>query len=253
MIYIINDTLVYDSDNATISLVTAPKIPEHSLTTINNRLLKLLLDNKGVVLSKEECLDNVWEKYGQEGSVNTLTQYVSNLRKIFAFYLIDEEFIVTVPRKGYMVSSEVVVTIGALDNISVDSDVSVPAPVKPKKLDKLDLFFVLIMLGLIGGILPYLLKAKISSQVKPVLLFSNGTCPVYAFEKSSNEQEFEYRKKISKLLIDEHKLSCLPSTSFFVSINKGAEHGISGNVMLARCVEHASTQNSCITYRYNRW
>lgn len=253
MIYIINTTLVYDSDNATISLVSAPQIPEHSLTTINNRLLKLLLDNRGVVLSKEECLDGVWEKYGQEGSVNTLTQYVSNLRKIFTFYFNDDEVIVTIPRKGYMISSDVVVTIGTSNDIEIDPVVNVPAHVKSKQIDRLDFFFFLIMLGLIGTILPYAFKTKISSEVKPVLLFNNGKCPVYVFEKLSNEQEFEYRKKISKLLIDEFKLSCLPSSSFFVSLNKGAENGISGNVMLARCFDSTSAPNSCITYHYSRW
>ncbi|MEP9266187.1 winged helix-turn-helix domain-containing protein [Enterobacter asburiae] len=253
MIYIINSILIYDSDNASISLVEAQQNPEHTLTNINNRLLKLLIDNQGIVLSKEECLDNVWEAHGLEGSVNTLTQYISNLRKIFSAYFDEQEVIVTVPRKGYMLSSSVTVTNEITPGLKKPNDKDLITEVKTSKIDKWDVLFVIVFFSVIGASLYFHQNRTTLPQIEQVLLYNYNSCPVYTLEVSDDKETIEYRKKIAKLLIEENKLSCLPSSSFYLSVNKGAEAGISGVVMLARCIDNATASNSCITYHYSRW
>lgn len=38
-----------------------------------------------------------------------------------------------------------------------------------------------------------------------------------------------------------------------MSINHDAEHGVSGNVMLAKCTENNDRPNTIISHQYNRW
>lgn len=254
MIYIINAVLLYDSDTATIALIGAQENPELTLTTLSNRLLKHLLDNQGVVVSKEECLDSVWEQHGLEGSTNTLTQYISNLRKLFSAYFDEQEIIVTVPRKGYMFSPSVDVIQSEKDPVTpvIEHSSEVTSP-KVFKLDLLDGLFIFAM-GCLIAVCSFIYVHRVTvPEIQPVLLYNYGECPVYTFDPSENEQVRGHRSKVARQLIDEHKLTCLPYSAFYLSVNKGAEHGVSGNVMMARCTSNPSAPNSCVTYHYSRW
>ncbi len=72
----------------------AVSLPPKSLET-----LKLLLEQRGKMVSRENLMDELWaESYVEEAN---LTVTVSRLRKAFSAYNKDETFIQTVPRRGY--------------------------------------------------------------------------------------------------------------------------------------------------------
>ena len=62
-------------------------------------LLKILIENRGRVLGREELIDKVWENQFVEE--NNLSVQISTLRKIFGEKKDEHRFIVTVPGRGY--------------------------------------------------------------------------------------------------------------------------------------------------------
>jgi DNA-binding response OmpR family regulator len=72
------------------------------LTATQGKILRLLLENEGRVLSAERMLSKVWS-FETESAVNVVKSHVSNLRKGLAVALGDEAVIQTVPGVGYMI------------------------------------------------------------------------------------------------------------------------------------------------------
>ncbi len=68
--------------------------------------LLVLVRNSGKVISKDTLLDEVWADTFVEEA--TLAQNISTLRKAFAKYDSDTEFITTIPRRGYRFVEDVV-------------------------------------------------------------------------------------------------------------------------------------------------
>lgn len=76
------------------------------LTAMEYRLLLILLNNRGKVLSRTELLENIWDIEGDFVEDNTLTVYIKRLRN-----KIEEEpnkpvFIKTVRGLGYVIENE---------------------------------------------------------------------------------------------------------------------------------------------------
>ena len=69
------------------------------------KLLVLLAENQGAVISKDNLLDKTWE--GINVSEESLTQAISQIRKILALDSSTEVFIQTVSKKGYLLVPEV--------------------------------------------------------------------------------------------------------------------------------------------------
>lgn len=67
------------------------------------KLLGLLLENRGKVVSRQSIITNVWNDYG--GADDGLTQGVSFLRKIFEDQR--KQLIMTIPKHGYVLQADV--------------------------------------------------------------------------------------------------------------------------------------------------
>lgn len=106
MICIIDDVLYYRSTDGFIKHVGEDDERGTLLTPILNRILLLLIEKQGEVITKNDFIESVWEKHGLEGSTNTLTQYISHLRKILGEYFDVSEYIVTIPRTGYSLTTD---------------------------------------------------------------------------------------------------------------------------------------------------
>lgn len=63
------------------------------------RLLLILLDSNGEILSRDELLVMVWDNYGLTGSGNALNQYLSLLRRSISAFGCDT-FVETIPKVG---------------------------------------------------------------------------------------------------------------------------------------------------------
>lgn len=76
-----------------------------------SRCLSLLIQHKGEIVSQEHFFREVWHQYGMNVSPNTLYQNISILRRSLDKCGLSTEIILTVPRKGFTLSSSVVISL----------------------------------------------------------------------------------------------------------------------------------------------
>ncbi|MDR6352512.1 winged helix-turn-helix domain-containing protein [Pantoea sp. SORGH_AS_0659] len=65
--------------------------------------LMLLITNKGMIISKEEIISQVWNSKGVVVSDNALRQTMYTIRKSLKYLSREHEIITTIPRKGYRI------------------------------------------------------------------------------------------------------------------------------------------------------
>ncbi|MCV3771637.1 winged helix-turn-helix domain-containing protein [Enterobacter sp. RD4-1-1] len=164
MFFICNNSLLFDPEAHSISLVGQPE----SVLTLSApavRLLQEFIKHKGCDLSREELITRVWEEFGFTPSGNNLNKAVSELRKSFQSLGEGHEFIVTVPRYGFRFDAEVIFQPGE-KTPSVD-----PQEVKPQRgsMKKWAIVAVLIVAAL--GTSLYFSRQQgifIQAKLKPV-------------------------------------------------------------------------------------
>ena len=113
MKYTINDNIEYIDIEGEIYLKGGGTSPV-TMTSTLNRLLRLLIENNNVALSRDTLLSQVWEDHGKIASGNNLNNTISILRKIFAS-LGENDIIVTLPRHGFMFAAHRLVKNELLD------------------------------------------------------------------------------------------------------------------------------------------
>lgn len=106
MKYRFNDRIIFDVDAGTLSL---SDLFDDTVTISNpsKRLLQLLIVHQGDAVSRGVIFKKVWDDYGMISSNNNLNQCVSKLRRVIKALGIDDEVIVTVPKVGFMLHSEI--------------------------------------------------------------------------------------------------------------------------------------------------
>lgn len=90
----------------TLDLETQEVVADGSsiaLTPIEFRLLRYLMEKAGSVVSKDELLENVWGFYPGTGSAEVVRTHIRNLRAKLASVHGQEEFIQTLPWRGYRI------------------------------------------------------------------------------------------------------------------------------------------------------
>lgn len=76
------------------------------LTAMEYRLLLILLNNRGKVLSRSQLLENIWDVEGDFVEDNTLTVYINRLRDKIEEDAASSQIIKTVRGLGYMIDNE---------------------------------------------------------------------------------------------------------------------------------------------------
>lgn len=76
------------------------------LTAMEYRLLLILLNNRGIVLSRNQLLENIWDIDGAFVEDNTLTVYIKRLRDKIEDCPTNPEFIKTVRGLGYVIEND---------------------------------------------------------------------------------------------------------------------------------------------------
>lgn len=79
---------------------------EIPLTALEYRLLLILLNHRGQVLSRTQLLENIWDVAGDFVEDNTLTVYIKRLRNKIEETSGQTEYIKTVRGMGYMIENE---------------------------------------------------------------------------------------------------------------------------------------------------
>ncbi|UWM63220.1 winged helix-turn-helix domain-containing protein [Enterobacter sp. CP102] len=124
MIYLINERIHFRPEDGAI-WEGSKKESEVTITITMSRLLTLLLQRKGDVVTRDEILDKVWDAHGLRSSNNSLNKYIAELRKVFTSFEVHDEVITTVPRVGFMLSGNIIVDIleEKIDNDITEIDI----------------------------------------------------------------------------------------------------------------------------------
>jgi len=75
---------------------------EIELTAMEYRLLLILMNNRGIVLSRNQLLENMWDVSGDFVNDNTLTVYIKRLRDKIEEDAVNPVYIKTVRGLGYL-------------------------------------------------------------------------------------------------------------------------------------------------------
>lgn len=106
---VLNHRIIYDKNSGSLKDIEN-KYDEIILTTPANNCLLVLLKNKPEITTQKFLFEEVWERHGIPINANTLYQNISMIRKAFRQLGIEDDIIVTIPRRGMLVAETVVIT-----------------------------------------------------------------------------------------------------------------------------------------------
>lgn len=168
--------ITFDTEEASlVNLLTGDCI---ELSATSTRLLTNLLQYRGDIISRVDIFQSVFEKYGARPSNSNLNQYISTLRRSLADLGIEKNVIITVPRIGFKISEEVIITC---DN-DYSSSFTLPTltPESPRrnllwKHRKVAILFILLAIGL-------MLFSQIFTDKKQssTISFIQDKCTIYS-------------------------------------------------------------------------
>ncbi|EPM7554291.1 winged helix-turn-helix domain-containing protein [Citrobacter freundii] len=235
MKYLINNEVTFRTDDGVLASLS-PSDNSLTLSITANRILTYLLEQEGKVVSREEMFTNVWDKNGLQASNNSLSQYISLIRKGLQELGCEHEIIQTVPRVGFFIAEGLVATIEEPPSVTVTSHAPSKAAPSLSKLVKMTLLAA-------GGISLLMLLYPVNSlfnssknNLPDVQLFKLGNidlCPVYTVFESSPEIATAKLEKAQKMA-DLH-LKCLAGALFIFQPDDLYVYGEKGRVFLSRC------------------
>ncbi|HEI8821975.1 TPA: winged helix-turn-helix domain-containing protein [Serratia marcescens] len=106
MIYIINLTIIFDPDSRLLMLRNNDQLTIVLSKPATRLLIELIKNNKNE-LARETLIKHVWEDYGFSPSSATLSNHISELRKAFEALGGSKEILITVPRVGFKMDTEI--------------------------------------------------------------------------------------------------------------------------------------------------
>lgn len=97
--YLIADAMLFDDELYEISM-HGNALKSVVLGAAASRCFSALLDAQGAIVTKKELLHDGWERYGQQVSVNSVSQAIAQIRRCLSTLELPD-YVVTVPRIGY--------------------------------------------------------------------------------------------------------------------------------------------------------
>ncbi|AYM89249.1 MULTISPECIES: winged helix-turn-helix domain-containing protein [Serratia] len=110
MIYIIENRVLFNMDENAFTLLEDGN-EKIIISNPARRVLALLIEQHGSIVLRETLFQKVWDDYGLISSNNNLNQCISKLRKIISSLGIESEFIVTIPKIGFLIKKETKVQV----------------------------------------------------------------------------------------------------------------------------------------------
>lgn len=259
MDYLFDNKILYRTNEGKLHYLDVGSTESITLPPVLNRVLLLLVINQGQVITKDDFLIKVWENYGKPGSANTLNQYLSTLRGIFAHHL-GKKAIITVPKQGYMLSFEIDITFADEEpaeitagnvskNISPES-VNIVSPSPVSLISKKLCFFYFFLLIVVIAITLLSVKRETPTRIHPYEVGKLDECPVYSFSKYETDLQ---KKSAMEAIIQQAKqygLNCERNIMFYYYRNKNIGYREKGDYsMLTRCKEGNNAHDECLTIR----
>ncbi|KML22934.1 hypothetical protein VL10_14660 [Leclercia adecarboxylata] len=215
-----------------------------SFTTIPARLFTYLLENADKIISREELLDNIWEKYGLEPSNNSVNQYISMIRKSLIELGCEEEIIQTIPRVGFFIAKEMV-SRNEEKGQNAESVVSAQKPHPEgwqnilRQYYKQTLIIVSLTVSSLLVIQPFGMIGGLDYTFPKSTLYKLGsinTCPVYSLTQNSlvvAEKKLEFARELASANID-----CIKNAVFIFQPGVNYIYTKTGRAFLTRCIQN---------------
>jgi len=264
MKYQLAGLLVYDNEDGSITLCNAAESESQMLTCTAQTILNLLIAHHGIVVERETFLQQVWDDRGLRGSSNSLNQYISILRKMFATLAPEHLFIVTVPKVGFMLSGDIaIVPLDAPAPAEPSSTVveeTVPGTGAPLAENAspnaarrgLNWLYGALTLIVIGFCMATFVWKNHSRQAELYPLDVIDSCPVYTLSPLADVFK-ERAKKLVRQIKDEGAFNCLPHSNFYVHIQDPVLYGDQGRLVLAQCSQFRGRASACQTLYFYEW
>lgn len=232
------------------------------LTAIMNRLLSYLIERRAQVVTRDDLLDNVWDKHGLHSSNHTLNKYLSELRKQFRSFGVASECITTIPRIGFMFNGDVEVHIIQDEQPDSENTCDTDTTVREKKEVVYPGRRIFISAAIVSGVLAtgilfmptdlfrqeHTLVQKNDTQT--FLLFHYGNCPVYTTQDNSLALS-ERKKSLFLEQVKDGNIACLNGTSFLYHISESYLYGQEGRIFISRCTSKDNEYLSCLNYYWS--
>jgi len=268
MKYIINKTLVFNTDEQTISLYENHQIVTR-LTKPAGRLLLELIQNGKQIVTREELLAKVWTSYGFSASNAGLNNYISELRKTFILLGCHRELIVTLPKKGFRFEADILLVesteakplVTASEN---EGTISLPVSNHQEELNlsnnnieskfksfisKKAIFAYTIFIAFIFGVL-FLYHDKNDEHYPYQQIASIENCVVYFVGKINDLPDSE--KDIS-LLLKREDIDCNhDKNDIFYMENRLDKKSLVSNLISVCRKERNNRYDTCFNIKYQR-
>lgn len=247
MKYLLADALIYDNEDGSLSLKGEAHEESQILTSTANHIFSLLIAHHGMVVERETFLQEVWDERGLTGSNNSLNQYISILRKLLDSMMPDATFIVTVPKTGFMFSSEI-----SVQPLTRDTSPSPVASARAHRRPSLAvlLWALTLVIAVICGVV---ILQKTSPLISERYLLTHiGDCPVYTFTPLADvfqKQAITFTRQIQQ----DSKLTCLENSVFYVHIQNTLFYGDKGRLVLSQCSRSSKKTSTCRTNYFYEW
>lgn len=272
MIYIIDDSITYNSDDCTLTHL--PTQESLSLSISSGRLLERLLDSDGEILARDTLLTEVWDKYGLRGSNSNLNQYLSIVRRALASYGCDN-LIITIPKIGIRINTDINIERRPAPEIIVAPDpaaeptsensladsppatrvtpvVAAPPATRVRHSHRL-LFTLLVAMVLLfaGGYYWFTLAGGGDNPSATVRL--DGGCEVVILQGLDDIERHTLNKQIQQIMT-ENKQPCDSSRRFYFDRHTSFSTQNFGRTILSSCKLNSRGHIiSCANFYYLDW
>lgn len=271
MIYIIDDQIVYNSDDCTLSHV--PTQETLNLSISSGRLFEQLLNSQGEILARDTLLTEVWDKYGLRGSNSNLNQYLSMLRRALAAYGC-ENLIVTIPKIGIRLNMEIKIVresapaismseipevtsaenaVGHLPMNPAEPVLITPQPVRWLKKSRRMIFSVIILLLIIWFFIYHAINEFGKNNDEYSTLKLEGGCEAVVFEGLDVIERQSIDKQILQIL-KENNQSCTAGRRIFFDKNNAFTPNNFDRTITSVCkLDNDDHIISCDNFYYLDW
>ncbi|SNY69798.1 winged helix-turn-helix domain-containing protein [Enterobacter sp. CC120223-11] len=263
MKYIIEDRIIFRPDDGTFWM-TEREGEKVILPPIMARLMTLLLEEQGEVLTRDEIMDRVWTIHGLEPSGNSLNQYISNIRRNFQNVGLGDEVIKTIPRIGFVLSSEI--KIEKDDRVVPVSetapDIQQREPTQEtgsRSVTRKSFCFPLFAVFIAAmTVTPFILKAGInqindrSLITVPVDIGKINECDVKTLKMDNASHHPEVRS-VAQRIFDTEDIRCANGEAAFLFIQSSVFYNQPGRIFVSVCRENHGELVSCKSHSFNNW
>lgn len=187
-------------------------------------IFSYIISHQGEVLERAVIFENVWSKYGQTPSNNTLTQYISLIRKDLSNLGLPTEVIVTIPKVGFIVPLEVDIN----NSQTVHEEIDIHNPISSRVII-LSLSSILIVMV---SVLYYLAEYRLTEQVTYHLGYFHN-CEIRGLSVMTSAQISSSLDRTNRFA--ELYLPCTDDAIYYIGLPHLATGKRSSRFILAQC------------------